>query len=66
MTEYLVKHGSKLLFPHLARDQRKRRMSIILLVTVSGLFSAGVLALWMALTGTDISRTHLFHDLFLW
>jgi hypothetical protein len=63
MTEYLVKHGSKLLFPHLARDQRKRRLSIILLVSMASLVSAGVLALWMALNGTDISRIFSFRDL---
>ena len=66
MTEYFVKHTSKLFFPHLARDQRKRRLSIILLVSTASLFSAGVLALWMALTGIDVSRFHLLPDLSLW
>ncbi|HLZ55076.1 MAG TPA: hypothetical protein VKS19_11400 [Verrucomicrobiae bacterium] len=66
MTEYFVKHGSKLLFPHLARDQRKRRLSIILLVLGASLFSAGVLAFWMALTGFDASRMLSFRDLSLW
>ena len=32
MTEYLVKRTGKLLFPHLARDQRKNLMSTITLV----------------------------------
>lgn len=66
MTEYLVNHGSKLLFPHLARDQRKRRMSIICLVLGASLCSAGVLALWMALTGVDVSRMVSLRDLSLW
>ena len=66
MTEFLVKHGSKLLFPHLPRDQRKRRMSIICLVLGASLFSAGVLALWMTLTGVDVSRFHLLPDSSPW
>jgi hypothetical protein len=41
MAEYLLKRTGKLLFPHLARDQRKHRMRIILLVlgtTCSGAY----------------------------
>ncbi len=48
MTEYLLKRTGKLLFPHLARDQRKHQMSIILLVLVASLSAAGSLVVWMA------------------
>jgi hypothetical protein len=41
-------------------------MFIILLVTLSSLSSAGVLALWMALTGFNVSRIDLLHDVSLW
>jgi hypothetical protein len=47
MTEYLVKRTGKLLFPHLARDQRNQQLLIILLVLVSSLSAAGGLAMWM-------------------
>jgi hypothetical protein len=47
MTEYFVKHTSKLLFPSLARDQRRRRMRIILMVVTACLFSTGGLSMWM-------------------
>ena len=47
MTEYLVKRTGKLLFPHLARDQRNQLLLIILLVLVSSLSAAGGLAMWM-------------------
>ncbi|HUA36873.1 MAG TPA: hypothetical protein VMA35_00580 [Candidatus Sulfopaludibacter sp.] len=42
-----MKHTSKLLFPNLARDQRLRRMRLILLVGISCLFTAGGLSVWM-------------------
>ena len=47
MTEYLVKRTSKLLFPGLARDQRKRRLRMILLVAAACLFTAGMLSAWI-------------------
>ena len=66
MTEYFVKHTSKLLFPHLARDQRKRRMFVILVVTMTTLSTAGALAAWMASTGFDVSRIVSIQGLSLW
>jgi hypothetical protein len=47
MTEYFVKLTSKLLFPGLARDQRKRRLRVILLVAAACLFTAGMLSAWI-------------------
>jgi len=47
MTEYLVKRTSKLLFPGLARDQRKRRLRMILLVAAACLFTTGMLSAWI-------------------
>jgi hypothetical protein len=47
MTEYLVKRTGKLLFPHLARDQRKHQLQIILLVFMASLCGAGSLVMWM-------------------
>jgi len=47
MTEYLMKHTGKLLFPHLARDQRKQKMTIILLVLGTSLSVAYVMAMLM-------------------
>lgn len=44
MTAYLVKRTGKLLFPHLARDQRKNQMSTITLVLMFSLVVAGTLA----------------------
>jgi len=55
MTEYFVKHTSKLLFPSLARDQRRRRMHIILMVVSACLFSAGILSMWMMSAGSSHS-----------
>jgi hypothetical protein len=52
MTKYVVKRTGELLFPHLGRDQRKRRMTIILVVAMISLSSAGALAAWMATAGT--------------
>jgi hypothetical protein len=64
MTEYFVKHTSKLLFPSLARDQRKRRMHIILMVVATCLFSAGGLSVWMM--SASSSHSLLFPGLSLW
>jgi hypothetical protein len=47
MTEYLVKRTGKLLFPHLARDQRKHRLSIIMLVLLTSVFGDGTLVICM-------------------
>jgi hypothetical protein len=47
MTDYLVRRMGKLLFPHLARDQRKHKMSVILLVLGTSLCTAYVLAMLM-------------------
>ncbi len=47
MTEYVVNRAGKLLFPHLARDQRKHKMFIIIFVLAASLFTAGALAIWM-------------------
>ena len=47
MTEYIVKRTGKLLFPHLARDQRKNLMLTIMLVLVARFSAAGSLIAWM-------------------
>ncbi len=47
MTEYIVKRTGKLLFPHLARDQRKNLMLTIMLVLVASFSAAGSLIAWM-------------------
>jgi len=47
MTEYLVRRTGKLLFPHLARDQRKNQMSTIVLVLMVSLVVAGTMAMVM-------------------
>ena len=47
MTEYIVRHTGKVLFPHLARDQRKRLMTVIVLVLATSFASAGGLVMWM-------------------
>jgi hypothetical protein len=47
MTEYLVQRTGKLLFPHLARDQRKHQMFIIMLVMAASLCTVGSLVMWM-------------------
>ena len=47
MTEYIVKRTGKLLFPHLARDQRKNQMFIIMLVLMATLCTTGTLVMWM-------------------
>ncbi len=65
MTEYFVKHTGKLLFPSLARDQRMRRMRIILLVVCTCLFSAGGLSVWM-MSGSSSSHNIIWPELSLW
>jgi hypothetical protein len=40
MTEYLVKRTGKLLFPHLARDQRKNQLATTTLVLMYSLVLA--------------------------
>jgi hypothetical protein len=47
MTEKLVKRTGKLLFPHLARDQRKHQLLILLLIFMTSLCGAGMLVMWM-------------------
>ena len=47
MTEYIVYRTGKLLFPHLARDQRKHKMHIILLVLGTSFSAAYMLVMWM-------------------
>ncbi len=57
MTDYLVRRTSKLLFPSLARDERKRLMRNILLVLVACVISAGTLSVWML--SASISGGHI-------
>jgi hypothetical protein len=66
MTEYFVKRTSKLLFPSLARDERKRLMRNILIVLVACLVSAGGLSVWMLAAGTGGGHLLLSPDLSLW
>jgi hypothetical protein len=47
MTGYFSKRMGKLLFPHLARDQRKNQMSIIVLVLMVSLVAVGTMAMVM-------------------
>ena len=47
MNTYLVKRTGKLLFPHLARDQRKNLMSNLILVLMFSLVVAGTMAMVM-------------------
>jgi hypothetical protein len=51
MTEYSSKRLGKLLFPHLARDQRKNQMSTIVLVLMFSLVVAGTIAMVMLHNG---------------
>lgn len=66
MTEYFVKRTGKLLFPYLARDQRKRRMRIILLVFAAALFSAGGLSAWLVSAGVSSGHVVMMPSLPLW
>ena len=47
MTTYLSKNVGKVLFPHLARDQRKQLLSKIILVLTVSLSATGSLVAWM-------------------
>ncbi len=47
MTEYLVRRTGKLLFPHLARDQRRHLMFITFLVLFASFSAAASLVMWM-------------------
>ncbi len=47
MTEFIVKRTGKLLFPHLARDQRRHMMFIVTLVLTTSLSAAYLLTMWM-------------------
>jgi hypothetical protein len=47
MTEYILYRTGKLLFPRLARDQRKHKMQIILLVLGTSLSVTFALVKWM-------------------
>jgi len=51
MTEYFSKRLGKLLFPHLARDQRKNQMFTIVLVLMVSLVVAGAMAMVMLRNG---------------
>ena len=47
MTEYLVRRTGKLLFPHLARDQRRRMLAITFLVMATSFVTLYLLVSWM-------------------
>ena len=47
MTNHINRRVGKLLFPHLARDQRNHQLSIILLVLAASLSAAIPLIMWM-------------------
>ena len=49
MTWYLAKNVGKWLFPHLALDQRRHQLCVILLVLAAIASSTGALLLWMML-----------------
>jgi hypothetical protein len=51
MTEYLSRRVGKLLFPHLARDQRKNQLSTIILVLMVSLIVAGTMAMLILRSG---------------
>ncbi len=51
MTNYVVRRVGKLLFPHLARDQRNQKMSVILWVLGTSLSVAYILALLLKRRG---------------
>jgi hypothetical protein len=66
MTEYIVNHTGKLLFPGLARDQRKRRLRVILLVAAACLFSAGMLSAWIMCVSINGGHAVLMPDMSFW
>jgi len=43
MTEYILNRTGKFLFPNLPRDQRKQRLSIIMLILLTSVFGNGTL-----------------------
>ena len=47
MTEYIVRRTGKMLFPHLARDQRNRLLLVIFLVLTTSFVAASGLIMWM-------------------
>jgi hypothetical protein len=47
MTTYLSKSVGKILFPHLARDQRKQLLSRIILILLASCFITAGLVMWM-------------------
>ncbi len=47
MTDYIVRRTGKLLFPHLARDQRNRLLFTILLILATSLSTTMGLIMWM-------------------
>ena len=57
MTAHLMKRTGKLLFPHLARDQRKHKMQVILLVLGTSLSVTFALVKWMK--SGQIGRAHV-------
>jgi hypothetical protein len=52
MTQHLSRRVGKLLFPHLARDQRKHQMNTLLVVLMVTFAVAGTIALVMIQLGT--------------
>ena len=65
MTRTFVRHTGKLLFPNLARDQRKRLMHNILLVLTACLISAGGLSVWMMSAGVSAGHVIMIPNIFL-
>jgi hypothetical protein len=47
MTSHINRRVGKLLFPHLARDQRKHQMLILLLVLGASFSGTAFLIMWM-------------------
>jgi hypothetical protein len=52
MTQYLSKRVGKMIFPHLARDQRKHQMDTLLVVLTVSLAVAGTVAFVVFCMGT--------------
>ncbi len=51
MPKNIARRMGKWLFPNLARDQRKQRLSVITLVFWTSLFGDGALVVWMLTSG---------------
>ena len=47
MSEYLVRRVGKMLFPHLARDQRRHLLFIMFLVMMTSVSTCYLLVSWM-------------------